>query len=590
MADLSSEPRSIQSIYTWYRENKLFVNRRYQRKLVWTLEEKQKLIESILKKYPIPAILIAEREEETGSFEIIDGLQRIHAIVSFIETSFPTLENKYFDVDLFPTAKGYSDAGLFEITEHDSKLSQREIGAFLDYSLAFSVMRNAKVEEINDVFDRINTYGHRLSDQERRQAGIQNDFCDLVREAAVFIRGDVSDDILPLLDMPSISVDLPLTKHGYQVKAEEVFWVEQGILRSTDLRDSMDEQCISDIASCIIGGSLISRSKSALDNIFDSGHKEYDRIISALDAYGKEKFLQEFKYIIGEIEKVCKTDGDEKLRDIIFKTNTTNPFQSVFAVLFIAFHEIIFSNEKTISDYNALKLDLKNIAERLDTGRGAGVPAERRKNIDSIKGIIEGCFIKSEIKEAVYDNPTNIDVESYIRRSEVELPNYELKQGLVTLGVKRELDKNLLDKITKTICAISNNGNGKQGRILIGVTDDEKDASRVEDLDSVEPKKIGRKSIVGINREISVLGITSEEYFSILTNFIKDSSLTEPLKSQILSDIDLIEYYGFGLIIITIIPHSQLSYYKDRVFYRSGNSTLEAETPKLIAEIAQRFN
>ncbi len=50
MAELVSQPTSIQSVYSIYREDKLYVNRRYQRKLVWTLEEKQKLIESILKK------------------------------------------------------------------------------------------------------------------------------------------------------------------------------------------------------------------------------------------------------------------------------------------------------------------------------------------------------------------------------------------------------------------------------------------------------------------------------------------------------------------------------------------------------------
>jgi uncharacterized protein with ParB-like and HNH nuclease domain len=74
VAELASQSTSIQSLYTWYREGKLFVNRRYQRKLVWTQEEKQKLIESILKRYPIPAILIAERDGEPGTYEIIDGL------------------------------------------------------------------------------------------------------------------------------------------------------------------------------------------------------------------------------------------------------------------------------------------------------------------------------------------------------------------------------------------------------------------------------------------------------------------------------------------------------------------------------------
>jgi len=54
---------------------------------VWTLEERQKLIESLLKKYPVPAILIAERDGKSGTYEIIDGLQRLHSIVSFIENA-----------------------------------------------------------------------------------------------------------------------------------------------------------------------------------------------------------------------------------------------------------------------------------------------------------------------------------------------------------------------------------------------------------------------------------------------------------------------------------------------------------------------
>ena len=106
MATLSSEPTSVQSIYSWYREGRLFVNRRYQRKLVWTLEEKQKLIDSILKDYPIPAILLAEKE---GRYEIIDGLQRLHAILSFIELAYPSQDGRIFNLSFFPTAKSYYD-------------------------------------------------------------------------------------------------------------------------------------------------------------------------------------------------------------------------------------------------------------------------------------------------------------------------------------------------------------------------------------------------------------------------------------------------------------------------------------------------
>ena len=172
--------------------------------LFGTLEEKQKLIDSILRKYPIPAILLAEKIDKSSSYEIIDGLQRLHAIVSFIEMSFPTADGRYFNLAYFPTAKAQADAHKFAVKNDVPLVSQAEVSTILDYALALSVMRNAAVSDINDVFDRINTYGHRLSDQERRQAGVENDFSAMIRDIACTLRGDVSLDVLLLHNMPAI--------------------------------------------------------------------------------------------------------------------------------------------------------------------------------------------------------------------------------------------------------------------------------------------------------------------------------------------------------------------------------------------------
>jgi len=223
MAELVSQPTVIQSLYGMYREGKIFVNRKYQRKLVWTLEEKQRLVESIVKKYPIPAVLVAESPEKPGVYEVIDGLQRLNAIFSYIENFYPDIDGRYFDVAKFSTATEYADEKLFVPKVDEPKLPAKEVSTILDYPLALSVMRNASETEVNDVFDRINTYGHRLSDQERRQAGVQNDFSNLIRDIACVVRGDVSHEKLPLYDMPSISINLPKMDHGYEVDAEEVF-------------------------------------------------------------------------------------------------------------------------------------------------------------------------------------------------------------------------------------------------------------------------------------------------------------------------------------------------------------------------------
>jgi hypothetical protein len=274
--------------------------------------------------------LLAEKTDKLNSYEIIDGLQRLHAIVSFIEMSFPTNDGRYFNLEYFPTAKAQSDAGKFGAKEVVPLISQGEVSTILDYALALSVMRNAAVSEINDVFDRINTYGHRLSDQERRQAGVENEFSAMIRAIACTLRGDASLDVLLLHQMPAISIDLPMTKHGYEVRADEVFWVSQGILRSTDLRDSMDEQCIADVAACVVGGSLIERSKDALDEIYTEGNIESQRVVTALEVYGSEKFGQEFKFCVDEILKVCSADNEVKLRDIVFGGGQTNAFPFCF--------------------------------------------------------------------------------------------------------------------------------------------------------------------------------------------------------------------------------------------------------------------
>lgn len=590
MAELASQPTSIQSLYSWYRENKLFVNRRYQRKLVWTQLEKQKLIESILKKYPIPAILIAEREDATGTYEIIDGLQRLHAIVSFIETSFPTLDGKMFALNYFPSAQSRADEGLFVPNISTSLLLQREVTTFLDYTLALSVMRNATEVEVNDVFGRINTYGHRLSDQERRQAGVQNEFSNMVRNIACTIRGDVSSDILPLEKMPSISIDLPMTKHGYDIKAEEVIWVTEGILRSTDLRDSMDEQCIADIAASIVGGQLIERSKDALDEIYTADSTAGGQILNSLGVYGSQKFAEEFKYCFDEILKISSAGKERsKLRNIVFAKKSTNPFPSVFAVLLISLHEIIVQGHKKATDYSGLKKAITNIGARLEIGRQATSEEERRKNIDTTKGLINDFFVDADVAKEIYGNHATTDIEACIRRSEIELPDYELKQGFLSLGNARAIDKNVIEKVIKTICAIANNGPMRMGKVIIGVSDKEADADKIKELDSIEPKRVGKRFVVGVIREAKILGLTVEAYVAKWKEAIKNSTLSQRLKDDVLSHMDFNSYYDFGVLVFTVPPQKELSFVGEEVYWRDGSSTVLADQPKQIANLAKRF-
>ncbi|UYF96572.1 DUF262 domain-containing protein [Rhodococcus aetherivorans] len=566
---------------------RLMVNRRYQRKLVWTLDEKRELIQSIRKNYPIPSILVAEIPG--NQYEIIDGLQRLFSIFSFIENAYSTKDELFFDIEEFPSAKSRSETKPFSDIGTGAKISRAEVVNIIGYNVPISILRGASDDEIDEVFRRINTYGRQLSDQDRRQSGVQDSFANMVRTLSSAFRGDSSSDLIGLDIMPSISIDLPKTNHGYGIQSDQTFWVKEGILRSTDLRDSEDEQCLSDIAACIVGGQLIRRSKDALDEIYNQGSPENNRMREALAFYGAEKFSEELHYCVEEIQKCCEAEGYTRMRNLLFETPSNNSFSAVFAAIVIAFHRVLIQRRRRISDYGAVKKALKNINRRIDTGRGSTTVAEREKNISAIVGLIEPSTVSDDLS-SVYTNHSFIQIDERIQRSQIESSGYELKQGLLTLSPhNRGIDASIIDKVCKNICAIANNGPDQDGTIILGVADKEEDARRVESLDQILAKPVGKKYVVGLNREAKFLGISPEDYFSKWRNGIAGSALSDPLKKDVLSNISWNNYHGYGLIVIAVPKQKQLSFFGDAIYAREGDNLRSITGPKDIAGLAARF-
>ena len=73
------------------------------------MEEKQLFIDSIINKYPTPSIILStyEGKDKFGNtkifYEIIDGLQRLNAIVSFVNNEFGVIyEGKWNNIVPYP--------------------------------------------------------------------------------------------------------------------------------------------------------------------------------------------------------------------------------------------------------------------------------------------------------------------------------------------------------------------------------------------------------------------------------------------------------------------------------------------------------
>ena len=583
---------SVQEIYRRYRENQIVVNRKYQRKLVWSETEKVCLIDSILKGYPIPLILFAEYAGEDGRtyYEVLDGMQRLNAIVGFLENEYP-VNQKYFDIKQLARVQQAESEGLF-VGYHGEAVHTPQICAnLLDYQLAVTSYKVESEENVFEIFRRINSGGRQLSSQEQRQAGVLCHFSDLVREIAADIRGDSTNEQVVLSDMPQISIGNTRENCRYGLNADNTFWVKQGIIAIQNLRDSDDEEIIADILMSILLGEPFARSKERLDKAYDLSSDLYSQIEIALIRYTPEKLKSDVQNTFSVLKNCIESVSTEAnyLRSVVMPAARI-PIKNAFYTIFMALYDLLVKEDLSPFDNAGLFNSLHNLQSRIKVDTHYATTENRKQNIALTKGLMLPFFVKKEPSALSHGSGLALDFENSIRRSKIETPRYEFKQGLLRLSNDRKYDKALEEQILKTICAIANVGSKSEGYIFIGVADKEADAKRIQELDSILPVTISNHSIVGIDREAAVLGITLEDYCRRIVGFIKTSSLSDSLISSVLSNIDIIDYRSMSVIRIKVPPQTEISYYGDEVYERQYNNTVKVESPKAVMSIAKRFS
>ncbi|MCH0567954.1 DUF262 domain-containing protein [Streptomyces sp. MUM 136J] len=582
---------SVQEAYRLFRDDSLLVNRRYQRKLVWAVAEKQLLIRSILDGYPIPLILLAERPEihGAGKYEIIDGMQRLDAIFSFIEQRYD-YEGMYFDLNQSARARQAANASVFDPVDALTILPAEQCANILDYQLAVTIFPTQTEKQITEVFSRINSNGRQLSVQEKRQAGMLNSFSETVRSIASSLRGDVSEDVLLLHDMPSISIDSARERQQYGVKAEDTVWIRHGILNVKQLREGDDEQMVADIAASILFGEPFAASKEAFDELYDMQNERYRRLERALSAYGIKRLESEIQTTFSVLSEVI--DGEltppNGLRNLV-RPGGSNPIRTPFYAIFMAFFDLIVKQQKSPDDYPGIVGALRNVGQRLKTGRHYISSEDRVSNIDAVTGLIQRHFVAKVPPVFGHGPGLALDFENSLRRSRIETSRYEFKQGLLRLDIRRQWDDAIIGRLAETICAIANVKPGVDGYLYLGVADEESDAQRIGQLDSVEPISVGPHYVVGVDREARAKKISLDNYVQRFVSRIAQAGLGEPLGTQILSHVDTVEYKGLSVIRILIPGQNDLSYCNDSVFVRRGSSTERVEDVKQVVALGKQF-
>lgn len=241
MERVDFESMVIQDIFNFHKLEELKIDPWYQRRSVWTQTQRAYLINTLFVKKPIPTIYIRhylDIENEKSIKEVVDGQQRIRAVLGYLNDEFVVRHPAY--------SKPVKYSALTPIQKTDFKMTKLPIG----------VLVSADEADVIEIFGRLNSISKTLNPQEKRNArfsGAMKQFC--------------------------------LENAAKQV----TYWRDSGVFSATNISRMDEVEFVSDIVFNFVNG-LSDFSAVKIDSLY----REYD------ETFDQEEVIQKrFDRIFG---------------------------------------------------------------------------------------------------------------------------------------------------------------------------------------------------------------------------------------------------------------------------------------------------
>lgn len=582
----------VERVFINYQDKKYVVNRQYQRKLIWTIEEKQNFIDSIIKGFPIPIILLAEPlGRNDGTLEIIDGMQRMNAIMSFITNDF-SFDGCYFDLNTFATTKDLLDREVLE--QKNPVLDRTKCLAIASYPVPLSIYEAAERESVEEVFRRINSGGRQLSRQELRAAGATNSFADCVRKISSRVRGDTSNtDLLLLSEMQKISITNRELHYG--INADTVFWIANGILTKEQLRQSRDEELVADILAYMVSDRPVASRTELLDDYFGATYPETTASNARFEAIDQAVKKRSAELVDLDYQRVhdalilLLSQAQTTFSGLIFPNgNGGNPVPRYFQVIFLALHDLIIKKSMAISDSAGLIARLRDCGKNIQVQDGGRWGADNRSRmIDSVIGWVQG-FVENDHNPDPAKVHWITKLQNLLTNSITEQAAYDFKQGFFTLDPNPSLDESSFDKIMETCVAIANIGKGHKGYVVVGVAETANTAARVLEIFGSKAISYNGFHITGVDHEANRAGKNLDQMFQDISDRVGRSGISEPLRSYVYNHLKCVRYYDKTVFVFEIEGQESPSHWNGKWVERQGAQVKDIPADKLGA-LFERF-
>ena len=581
-------PKPVQSLFDMYLKEQIVVNRRYQRKLVWSLEEKEKFIDSLVNGYPIPLILTS-KQKDSERLEILDGLQRLNAITSFLECEF-SLNGEFFDLDSITLTKQLKSQGI--VKQQTPVLDSDKWSTILNYEIHLSTTISKTNDFIDETFRRINTGGRTLSKQDLRQAGSLGQIPEIINQISTYIRKDSSrTDIVTLKNIKSISIGNSGLNYGIDI--DSIFWVKNKIILRDDIRKSRDEELIAYMLSYILLPKSSETSATYLDKIYIQDSNENKSLTVEINKYTKDFIVKSFNHIFDELNKIFKNDRSS-FSDTIYNGKFIKSSSS-FQVVFLSLYELIINEGKKINNYKNLHNDLSLIyEEHYSSILGSDKKwrnSDRTKLIQATKGLISNHFSKKE-NDTFQPGGWIKNLENIINESRTEQQFYDYKAGLLTISpLQNKLNFGLIDKILKTLTAMTNSNKG-ECMVIVGISETKDGAINHQNTFSKSYIEYNDLFIVGVEEEAKHIYKSLDNYLKAIKDYIENSDkISQSFKNTILLNLVNFSYKEKEILMFRAergkAPEAYDKKYHTR--YLSHNNDIEIGSQEMV-DLFANFN
>lgn len=180
MVSFDSYDMTVRQILEMFEEEAIYVPPDYQRQFVWDAARESQLIESIFLGIPVPSLFMATNSDST--WEIVDGVQRLSTIAHFMSEK-DGIQTKINRED--PLAL----TGIEKLSEMDG-LTFAQLSKPLRLLLQTRPIRVTVLNDKSDLsvrfdlFERLNTGGVSLTNQEIRNCIFRGKFNDEIKKLA----------------------------------------------------------------------------------------------------------------------------------------------------------------------------------------------------------------------------------------------------------------------------------------------------------------------------------------------------------------------------------------------------------------------